>query len=146
MKRHDYLPFGEELYAGQGGRTIALGYSSDVTRQKFTSKERDIEKGLDYFLARYYLSTQGRFTNPDEFKGGQHEVRVLGSGDSEKQALVYADVTNRIPNKYQYCLNNPLRMLIWTGTTPRTRLTLDSKNCIKIGWIIRSLRSNIGKT
>ncbi len=120
VKRHDYLPFGEELYAGQGGRTIALGYSSDATRQKFTSKERDIETGLDYFLARYYLSTQGRFTNPDEFKGGPHEVRVLGSGDSEKQALVYADVTNpQSLNKYQYCLNNPLRYVDPDGHNPQ---------------------------
>jgi len=30
----------------------------DGARQKFTSKERDIETGLDYFLARYYSSTQ----------------------------------------------------------------------------------------
>lgn len=26
--------------------------------------------GLDYFLARYYWSAQGRFTTPDEFTGG----------------------------------------------------------------------------
>ena len=30
-----------------------------------TSKERDIETGLDYFGARYYASTQGRFTSTD---------------------------------------------------------------------------------
>src|SRR5439155_525508 len=56
--RHDYLPFGEELYAG--GRTTALGYTgSDGSRQKFTQKERDNETGLDFFGARYYSSTQG---------------------------------------------------------------------------------------
>ena len=27
MKRHDYLPFGGELFAGSGGRTVAMGYS-----------------------------------------------------------------------------------------------------------------------
>src|SRR5882672_8941333 len=55
VSRHDYLPFGEELYAGTGGRTTAQGYGvSDNVRQKFTQKERDIETGLDYFLARYY--------------------------------------------------------------------------------------------
>jgi YD repeat-containing protein len=58
VKRHDYLPFGEELFAGTGGRTIAQGYSADGIRQQFTSKERDTETGLDYFLARYYSSTQ----------------------------------------------------------------------------------------
>ncbi|MGH9972116.1 MAG: hypothetical protein ACREBG_30590, partial [Pyrinomonadaceae bacterium] len=43
-KRHDYLPFGEELYASQGLRTTALGYTSDTVRQKFTRKERDMSK------------------------------------------------------------------------------------------------------
>ena len=28
IKRHDYLPFGEELFAGQGGRTQPQGYSA----------------------------------------------------------------------------------------------------------------------
>ena len=68
MKHHDYLPFGEEIAANTGLRTIPEGYSvSDGVRQQFTSKERDGETGLDYFLARYYSSTQGRFTSPDEF-------------------------------------------------------------------------------
>jgi RHS repeat-associated protein len=66
IKRHDYLPFGEELTANQGGRTTLQGYSiNDGTRQKFTSKERDNETGLDYFGARYFASTQGRFTSAD---------------------------------------------------------------------------------
>jgi RHS repeat-associated protein len=32
-----------------------------------TTKERDNETGLDYFLARYYSSTQGRFTGVDPY-------------------------------------------------------------------------------
>jgi RHS repeat-associated protein len=32
---------------------------------KFTGKERDAESGLDYFTARYYASTLGRFTSAD---------------------------------------------------------------------------------
>jgi len=65
-KRHDYLPFGEELFANQGGRTTLQGYSAnDGIRQKFTQKERDNETGLDYFGARYYSSSQGKFTSPD---------------------------------------------------------------------------------
>ena len=63
-KRHDYAPFGEELF--NGARTTAMGYgANDTTRQKFTSKERDNETGLDYFGARYYGSVQGRFTEAD---------------------------------------------------------------------------------
>lgn len=115
--RHDYLPFGEELFAGTGGRTTAQGYSAgpyalDGARQKFTQKERDNETGLDYFLARYYSSSQGRFTSPDEFKGGPDELFVLGSGDEEKQALPYAEITNpQSLNKYTYVYNNPLSFL-----------------------------------
>jgi len=46
VKRHDYLPFGEELSAGQGLRSTTLGYgTADGVRQKFTQKERDIETG-----------------------------------------------------------------------------------------------------
>ena len=38
-KRHDYLPFGEELFANQGLRTGTMGYSvNDGIRQKFTLK------------------------------------------------------------------------------------------------------------
>jgi RHS repeat-associated protein len=115
VKRHDYLPFGEELFAGQGGRTSGesgLGYSGDAIRQKFTSKERDIETGLDYFLARYYSSTQGRFTSPDEFGGGPRELFLLVKKGGEKQALPYAEITNpQSLNKYQYTYNNPLRFI-----------------------------------
>jgi RHS repeat-associated protein len=114
VRRHDYLPFGEEIPVGVGGRTggpNGQGYGGDDgLRQKFTQKERDIETGLDYFLARYYSSTQGRFTSPDEFKGGPDELYVLGTGDEEKQALPYAEITNpQSLNKYSYTYNNPLR-------------------------------------
>ena len=68
---------GRELYAGQGVRTLTRGFgANDGVRQTFTSKERDNETGLDYFLARYYLSTQGRFTSADEFNGGPVELFV----------------------------------------------------------------------
>lgn len=66
VSRHDYLPFGEELFSGTGLRNMPRGYEwSDGTRQQFTSKERDLETGLDFFEARYYQSVQGRFTSPD---------------------------------------------------------------------------------
>ena len=122
VSRHDLMPFGEELAAGTGGRTTAMGYSvADGLRQRYTQKERDIETGLDYFLARYYSSTQGRFTSPDEFTGGPEEIGVLGSGHPEKQALKYAEVTNpQSLNKYQYCFNNPLRFIDPDGQEPQT--------------------------
>ena len=66
VKRHDYLPFGEELFAPTSARSGAQGYASgDGVRQHFTQKERDVETGLDYFNARYYSSAQGRFSSVD---------------------------------------------------------------------------------
>jgi RHS repeat-associated protein len=35
------------------------------SRYRFTGKERDAESGLDYFGARYYSSSMGRFLSPD---------------------------------------------------------------------------------
>jgi RHS repeat-associated protein len=106
VKRHDYLPFGEELSTGQGVRSTTLGYgAADSVRQKFTSQERDNETGLDYFLARYYSSTQGRFTSSDPL-GGQ----ILNP-----QTL----------NKYVYVRNNPLRLTDPTGMY----VCVDSKKC-----------------
>jgi RHS repeat-associated protein len=112
IKHHDYLPFGEELFANQGGRTTSQGYSvNDGIRQKFTSKERDNETGLDYFLSRYYSSTQGRFTSPDEFTGGPDELYYFVD-DASANPTFYADLRNpQSLNKYQYTYNNPLRFV-----------------------------------
>jgi RHS repeat-associated protein len=113
VSRHDYQPFGEELFEGMGGRTQAQGYSNeaDTLRQKFTGKERDNETGLDYFLARYYSSMLGRFTSPDEFTGGPDELFNFAD-DASDNPTFYADLTNpQALNKYQYCLNNPLRYI-----------------------------------
>ena len=57
-----------------------------------TGKERDTESGNDYFGARYYASSMGRFVSPDPSQ------------------LYYADPTNpQSMNLYSYALNNPLR-------------------------------------
>lgn len=122
VKRHDYLPFGEELVATQGGRTTALGYAADATRQKFTLKERDNETGLDYFLARYYSSIQGRFTSPDEFTGGPDELYFFVE-DASANPTFYSDFRNpQSLNKYQYTYNNPLRYVDPDGHDPSSDL------------------------
>jgi RHS repeat-associated protein len=113
VKRHDYLPFGEELYADQGQRTTALGYlpnpalgyNGDITRQKFTSYERDNETELDFAQARYYSSGQGRFTSVDPLIGSARQPNPQSW------------------NRYSYVLNRPLSLIDPTGLvdcTPRT--------------------------
>lgn len=72
----------------------------DCISQQFTLKERDIETGLDYFGARYYGSTQGRFTSVDP---------LMASG------LV---VDPQSWNRYSYSSNNPLRFTDPTGMMP----------------------------
>jgi len=51
----DYYPWGSELQLA----------NSDSNHYKFTGKERDAETGLDYFGARYYGNSLGRFITPD---------------------------------------------------------------------------------
>jgi RHS repeat-associated protein len=102
VKRHDYLPFGEELPAGTGGRTAAMGYvAGDGIRQQFTSKERDVETGLDYFGIRYYSALQGRFSSIDPL--------LLTAKGSKPQTW----------NRYAYVLNNPLRLIDIDGAAPQ---------------------------
>ncbi|HEX6649014.1 MAG TPA: RHS repeat-associated core domain-containing protein [Pyrinomonadaceae bacterium] len=95
VKRHDYLPFGEELMSGIGSRAPSLGYGTgDGVRQQFTSKERDTETGLDYFGARYYGSTQARFTSADPLY-----IEMGRLGDPQQF------------NLYAYTRNNPLKFI-----------------------------------
>ena len=103
-KRHDYLPFGEELFAPAGGRTAALGYTGgDNVRQQFTQKERDVETGLDYFGARYFASVQGRFTSTDPLMASAY----VGNPQTW--------------NRYTYALNNPLKYVDPDGMEPKFR-------------------------
>ena len=115
--RYDYLPFGEGLAAGVNGRsTLYAPYSAgaypasgDGESVKFTGKEPDAETGLDFFESRYYSSAQGRFTSPDEFKGGFLDA-FSGQPVFQPGPLPYADLTDpQTLNKYAYVRNNPLR-------------------------------------
>jgi RHS repeat-associated protein len=97
VKRHDYLPFGEELYAGTGGRTTPQGYSGDSVRQHFTGYEADAETGLNFAEARYQSSAQGRFTSVDP----------LGASASVGDPQSF--------NRYSYVNNNPVNFVDPTG-------------------------------
>jgi RHS repeat-associated protein len=70
-------------------------HSSVLRGSRFTGKERDQESGLDYFGARYFASSMGRFMSPD--------------WDSDPDAVPYADYENpQSLNLYGYVQNNPL--------------------------------------
>jgi len=115
MKRHDYLPFGEELFAPTGGRSAAMGYSgSDGVRQQFTEKERDVETGLDYFLARYYSSTQGRFTGVDPYDINLEKQLTSDPSAAESVFREYISIPQQW-NRYSYAVNNPFLYLDPTG-------------------------------
>jgi len=73
-----------------------------VVRQKFTQKERDTETGLDYFGARYYASTQGRFTSVDP-------ANITGRHVVNPQRW----------NLYVYVNNNPLALFDPDGRDPQ---------------------------
>jgi RHS repeat-associated protein len=85
----DYLPFGEQI-AGSSG-----------TSHKFTGKERDAESGLDYFGARYYGSSMGRFMSPDP-------MLIMRQKMTDPQQW----------NMYSYVRNNPLTMVDMNGKWP----------------------------
>jgi RHS repeat-associated protein len=62
---------------------------------RYTGKERDTESGNDYFGARYYASTMGRFMSPD------WSAKVM--------PVPYAKLDNpQSLNLYSYVWNNPL--------------------------------------
>jgi RHS repeat-associated protein len=79
------LPYGEE----------PPPLTSDPTEHHFTGKERDAESGNDYFGARYYASTMGRFLSPD--------------WSAKAEPVPYAKLENpQTLNLYAYVGNNPL--------------------------------------
>ena len=92
VSRRDFMPFGEELYAGTPNRTTAQKYSNpdgDDVARKFTTYDRDKETGLDFAEARYYKNNHGRFTAVDP---------LLASGKSANPQTF---------NRYVYVMNNP---------------------------------------
>jgi RHS repeat-associated protein len=95
-------------------------------RQKFTLKERDNETGLDYFLARYYSSTQGRFTSADP---------LLASAErSDPQTW----------NRYTYVTNNPLGFTDPTGERRNPVTGRRGINPVPANGTLGGVRSNRG--
>ena len=74
---------------------VCLLSEASAATSIFTGKERDSESGNDYFGARYYASTMGRFMSPD--------------WSAKEEPVPYAKLDNpQSLNLYAYVLNNPL--------------------------------------
>jgi RHS repeat-associated protein len=120
--------------------------SPSPTEHLFTGKERDTEtggsKGNDYFGARYYASSMGRFMSPDYNDDGD-----------DIEPVPYADLDDpQTLNLYSYGENNPLSSIDVSG---------HSADCVSggswqdqslvcaitsLGDKIKSVFSNLGRT
>lgn len=92
------LPFGDGFNGYPAPNAPAT--ADDATPLHFTGKERDIESGNDYFGARYYASTMGRFLSPDPSQ--------LSIQPNNPQTW----------NRYAYVYNNPLGIKDDNGKWP----------------------------
>jgi RHS repeat-associated protein len=101
-KPHQGVPSSNPaLYLGHevSKSTTALGLRAALhlerVRSRYTGKERDTESGNDYFGARYYASSMGRFMSPD--------------WSAQAEPVPYAKLDNpQTLNLYSYMGNNPL--------------------------------------
>ena len=91
----------ESCAANPFGESLNCSSAVDYSENHFTDKKRDQESGLDYFGARYYSSTFGRFMSPD--------TPLVDQSTGDPQSW----------NLYSYVQNNPL-----TNTDP------DGQDCI----------------
>jgi RHS repeat-associated protein len=122
------LPFGD-----------SLNCTGPANPLDYTGKQRDSESGNDYFGARYYASSLGRFLSADDSGGDASPVPYAAFDDP--QSL----------NLYSYVLNNPLANVdrdghLCDGLTEETSVTLlgipgDKKtstgqqsDCFSIDW------------
>jgi RHS repeat-associated protein len=96
-------------YFPYGGIVTCTG--SDPNRYKFTGKERDAESGNDYFGARYYGSSLGRFMTPD-WAARPTAVPYAVFGDP--QSL----------NLYGYVRNDPISRADADGHCPLSQIAI----------------------
>jgi RHS repeat-associated protein len=107
---------------------VVCAFALRFSRSRSTGKERDAESGNDYFGARYYRSSMGRFLSPDYIPDGLDPVAVPWASFENPQSL----------NLYAYVLNNPLAStdpdgndcVVQTRTDPNHEtVTVSSGNC-----------------
>lgn len=99
--RHGVASKNPALHLGinEANSTAAIGLRAGLllnrVQSRYTGKERDAESGLDFFGARYYGSTMGRWLSPDWAE--------------KPEAVPYSSLDNpQSLNLYNYVGNNPL--------------------------------------
>lgn len=98
ISRHDFLPFGEEVWAGIGLRSTSQSYAATTAiRQKYGLTQRDEATGLDHTSWRKYESLSGRWTSPDPLSRSM----VISNPQSF--------------NRYTYTQNDPVNFIDPTG-------------------------------
>jgi RHS repeat-associated protein len=104
---------GGGVLAGSQWTSLPFGEGADALNTSglhFTGKERDAESGNDYFGARYYASTMGRFLSPD--------------WSAKVYPVPYAKLDNpQTLNLYAYVGNNPMNRF-----DPDGHYSCDTKN------------------
>jgi RHS repeat-associated protein len=105
------LPFGDALSC-----TNNLQFP---TEHHFTGKERDTESGNDYFGARYYASSMGRWMSPDPLQwiGWQNPAEDASEEAKEEAHQKFENWISNPQNfnMYAYVNNNPLNHTDPTG-------------------------------
>jgi RHS repeat-associated protein len=126
-KRVETVPNGTCLstYASlaYGDELTPSGTCPDATEHHYTTKEHDGESGNDFFLARYYSSTAGRFISPD-WASGAEAVPYAKFGDP--QSL----------NLYAYTIDNPLSRMDKDGHCPICAYALEIAGGAAAGAVI----------
>lgn len=103
ISRHDYQPYGEEIYAGVGLRNTTQGFNAtDNVRQRYAGMETDNETKLAHTSWRKYDEMSGRWTTPDWY-GRSMSV-------SAPQSF----------NRYTYVNNDPINLIDPSGLEPNT--------------------------
>jgi len=113
--------------------TLPIICASDVrfVPSLFTGKERDAESGNDYFGARYYASSMGRWLSPDPIN--LTNARLMNPANTL--------------NKYAYGANNPLKYVDPDGKDITIYYRAPSGGIADFGHVMLGvLNQNTGKT
>jgi RHS repeat-associated protein len=102
IARHDYEPFGREIYSNIGLRGNQGYGAGDGVRQKFAGMESEESSTNNHTLWRKYDSFSGRWLSPDPYSGSM--------STDDPQSF----------NRYSYVNNDPVNLTDPSGLMPNT--------------------------